>query len=366
MYNVASLLLTFSPQKRKKRKEPQNEQDRFAKRTRKISDDTTTEPTLREISFDDVYQDGKATLKHEIIRYPKKTGDWYILRCEEHPPYTFTRNPIHVACRHLSRFAHDGKCGNTQRALDVFGIRVIGCTDELMERNNATARAEKYASSHSSSPKLEVTRGHERKPSTDFVTIHRTRTRGKSPVQYPQDGHVYLSYWSANPNPFGVIVLPMNDLSLVGLGPPLQSPFKSVLNDIPRCYDYDPQTGQYTWSSGYEEGGIFQNLREYPVMWFNEPTFPGTFSWVKARDLTHFEASSARALGVTKAHMKLIEDYENRFREREQVGVQTRSGRGQMSQDESSGGLLATFKMRDLLQFARENKIHVEGPWFQR
>ncbi|KAJ4188250.1 hypothetical protein NW759_016841 [Fusarium solani] len=38
----------------------------------------------RSVAFDQIFQNGKAPVKHVIIQYPLNYGPWFILRCDEH------------------------------------------------------------------------------------------------------------------------------------------------------------------------------------------------------------------------------------------------------------------------------------------
>ena len=318
--------------KQRRSQEPNNNVDRSAKRARANSVHTS-ERRMKVIDFDEVYQGGNAPIKHEIVRHPKKGGDWYIVRCDKHFPYTFMQGPIHKACRHIKSYDHDSQQGNRARVIEVFGVRVHGCTEQLAQRNNEAAMAT-WPKTNPKRPKGSATKPKRQKrydlnvlpnvddtEESDYDPPNRLvdsdvddtftyRNRKGSPIKDPQPGQIYLSYWRQSGRPFGAIVLPMINLELMGLDEDITSLFKDALKPVPNCYKIDQETGQCVWASGYENGGPRQAEQQYPVMWFDKEEFPGQFSWVnRAQEFYHFEEVSALSQGVSKPHMKVIKEY---------------------------------------------------------
>ncbi|KAK3933957.1 hypothetical protein QBC46DRAFT_274770, partial [Diplogelasinospora grovesii] len=60
----------------------------------------------RTISFDEVYQNGNAQYKHMIIEHPLRSGDFYILKCDEHSVH-FNENPLAGVANHLYSSQHE-------------------------------------------------------------------------------------------------------------------------------------------------------------------------------------------------------------------------------------------------------------------
>ncbi|KAH7161703.1 hypothetical protein EDB81DRAFT_351949 [Dactylonectria macrodidyma] len=108
---------------------------RRAKRVRVDEPKPSASSSERVIDFKDVFQGGKATMRHMIAQH---RGEWYILRCEEHD-LTFGengKNPIHGAAKHLNSKVHDRLPRDHQLAIDVLGTRVLRCNKITAERNN--------------------------------------------------------------------------------------------------------------------------------------------------------------------------------------------------------------------------------------
>ncbi|RSL79573.1 hypothetical protein CDV31_017196, partial [Fusarium ambrosium] len=114
-------------------------------------DDTTEQnwrrgPT-RAVSFDEVFQDGKAAVKRVIIRFPDvEEGSWYILRCHEHEA-EFAGPTFRGARAHLRSEKH-GRLTSPRNALIIghFGVEVLNCNAELAEKNNRVALGAKQGS----------------------------------------------------------------------------------------------------------------------------------------------------------------------------------------------------------------------------
>ncbi|SPO06935.1 uncharacterized protein DNG_09629 [Cephalotrichum gorgonifer] len=87
------------------------------------------------IDFDDVYQSGKATDKHTIAKYPKSSGVWFILKCEEHGMH-FCKNPVRGAARHLVSKLHGRMSMESSVAIRELSICMLGCDADKAERNN--------------------------------------------------------------------------------------------------------------------------------------------------------------------------------------------------------------------------------------
>ncbi|RTE67960.1 hypothetical protein BHE90_017663, partial [Fusarium euwallaceae] len=117
----------------------------------RFPDDTTEQnwrrgPT-RSVSFDQIFQDGKAAVKRVIIQFPDvEEGSWYILRCYEHE-VEFAGPPFSGARAHLRSEKH-GRLTSPRNALiiDHFGVEVLNCNAELAEKNNRVALGVKQGS----------------------------------------------------------------------------------------------------------------------------------------------------------------------------------------------------------------------------
>lgn len=113
----------------------------------RVEDEASTETALdkspghrrqrsqRTISFNEVYQGGKPLYKHIIVEYPAQSGEYYILRCDQHGVH-FNLNPLAGAAKHLHSAQHGHMSKERAQAVDLLGYRVIDCTNELLEKNN--------------------------------------------------------------------------------------------------------------------------------------------------------------------------------------------------------------------------------------
>lgn len=90
-----------------------------------------------EITFDEVYKDGAADPKDTIVEYPRKSGEYYVLRCNQCkiPPFA-PRDPLRAARKHLDTEAHGYLHRSNENAIEQLGIRVVGCSEPLADKNN--------------------------------------------------------------------------------------------------------------------------------------------------------------------------------------------------------------------------------------
>ncbi|KAI7775292.1 hypothetical protein LA080_007052 [Diaporthe eres] len=71
--------------------------------------------TDREITFDAVFQQGRAIYKHKIFEIKEGSGDWYIVKCDEHKMHFGAKNPVRGAAKHIDSPQHD----NLERTTDL-------------------------------------------------------------------------------------------------------------------------------------------------------------------------------------------------------------------------------------------------------
>ena len=93
------------------------------------------------ITFDTVFQGGKADPKDIIVEFPRGSDMFYILRCNECniPPFAPTA-PLMAAAKHLDSPRHGNLDRSNDTAIKRLGIRVLHCTKELAEENNEAYR----------------------------------------------------------------------------------------------------------------------------------------------------------------------------------------------------------------------------------
>ncbi|KAK3934343.1 hypothetical protein QBC46DRAFT_273969, partial [Diplogelasinospora grovesii] len=93
----------------------------------------------RTISFDDVYRNGNAPYKHIIIEHPPNSGDFYILKCNEHSVH-FNQNPLASAAKHLYSSQHGHISKEYATALKVLSYLVINYDVQLAIKNNSVVK----------------------------------------------------------------------------------------------------------------------------------------------------------------------------------------------------------------------------------
>ncbi|KAH8753298.1 hypothetical protein F5883DRAFT_575046 [Diaporthe sp. PMI_573] len=92
--------------------------------------------TQRVITFEELYQDGKAEYKHKIFKHKEGSDDWYIVKCDEHNMHFGFDNPVHGAAKHINSPQHGKMPMQHDLAVQIYGFLVKDCTDELAEKNN--------------------------------------------------------------------------------------------------------------------------------------------------------------------------------------------------------------------------------------
>jgi len=271
----------------------------------RVEDEASTETALdkspghrrqrsqRTISFNEVYQGGKPLYKHIIVEYPAQSGEYYILRCDQHGVH-FNLNPLAGAAKHLHSAQHGHMSKERAQAVDLLGYRVIDCTNELLEKNNdmvkkafteegykpfnlnqlskSTRASLGYPPEPPSGPKPSTQRSDSQAPSTSNVNppppANIQSKRSFPGITHPVQGQLYLSYWAVERRDYVVLILPWGELEPAGLSGTLAA--TGLLSSTPRCYRLDPVTGEISgWANGYQDGGPNVHKREFPVFYFD-------------------------------------------------------------------------------------------------
>lgn len=249
------------------------------RRSSQLASDARIERT---IPFEEIYQDGKAQYKHKIFEYKSGSGNWYIVRCDEHQVHFGYNNPVHGAAKHV----HSPQHGNLEKrhdlAIGICGHRITGCNAELAEINNREfERALKQDGYVVFNMNLLTKEG--RRRLTDGVEIHvngdspakkklaKLQIKPEEDVSIAQPCRFYQGLWSPNKKWYMLIMLPIrSDGSLreVGLKQTLQE--TDLMGTVPKCYRVDRNSLQIKgWQAAYDDGGPKVSKREYPVMFFD-------------------------------------------------------------------------------------------------
>ncbi|KAK3687453.1 hypothetical protein B0T22DRAFT_457242 [Podospora appendiculata] len=284
----------------------------------------------RTISFAEVYQDGQPQYKHTIVEHPKGSGEWYILRCDEHG-YHFKENPLPAAAKHLNGQDHDFIPKSFDMAVQHIGFRVLGCNAEKATINNEMCRIAYAAHYQPPKPGSKKSRnatsstaaaasgeglsgtgpGHEEagpEPETEpeseaNANDHNSRATGKSPVgmDEPVVGSFYRFLYDRRW--YASLVLPTGSLEPVGMAGSLAE----IDDRPPPCYEYDKENKKIVgWAKGFEDNGTNRAKRKYPVMTFRKDMvipltgdfgYPTTgralLSWALSKQLTPIDLENS-------------------------------------------------------------------------
>lgn len=272
------------------------------------STEMTGSQSVKEISFDEVYQDGKAKYKHMIQQWPAGSNKYYILRCDEHGVH-FNKNPLAGAAKHLASLQHGHQSKERSLAIKLLGIRITDCDHEKMERNNKVA-GEAFDEGYKALNVNMMSRAERRSlgivpgspAAANFkltgetsqdgsvgnlqatATPHGVRERAPSSATYPAPsptkpgeavlrptpGELYLGWWAQEKKKYAVLLLPWLSADLRDAGLPGKTLESEGLTSIgvPPCFRVEH--GRITgWSPGYEDGGHLEARRKFPVMYFD-------------------------------------------------------------------------------------------------
>ncbi|KAF5575649.1 hypothetical protein FPCIR_13067 [Fusarium pseudocircinatum] len=284
-------------------KRPQQETaDRPQKRPR-ASDISTDLAKGRVISFDKVYQKGNARVKYIITGHHRASEEWYILECVQHNKHFTTWDPIKSAVRHLASNLH-GMGEDRSLAMEMFGRRVLNCTEWLAEKNNAIAR-HAFARGLGAPPPVSVLdkgRAENRENTTSPQQSSDSISLEKGLI--PDVGEIYASRDPKSRHTYPVFILPWTSFDHFKWK-------KALLRLTPDCYLYNKKSDEFPrgWAEGYEDGGPLVSDRQYPVIYFDGKKFPdqSDVGWVPVSTLKEFDPND-----TSIAHRALVEDFDDR------------------------------------------------------
>ncbi|KAM7190224.1 hypothetical protein V8F33_009584, partial [Rhypophila sp. PSN 637] len=255
------------------------------------------------ISFDEVYQNGKAQFKHIIVEYPTNSRKYYILKCEEHGVH-FNLNPLAGAAKHLHSAQHGNLSKERAQAVELLGYNIFDCDENKMQQNNQTVSDafEKGYKPLNLNQLTKAERASLNLPGDTSPTAtppkatpaanvsQRGSTRENSQklsmgVTHPAAGELYLAYWPKEKRNYAVLMLPFGELKTVGLEGTLEDTGLLDPSRAPKCYVCDRTTNVWSWASGYRDGEPNMTKREFPVLYIDGHDSVG---WVSAKDLSLF------------------------------------------------------------------------------
>lgn len=264
----------------------------------------------RTISFAEVFQDGKAQFKHQIFEYKTGSGNWYIVKCDEHGVHFKFGNPVHGAAKHVHSPQHDMQPKTHDLAIEICGYLVTDCSAELAKLNNdeyqravAEDGYEPYNRNLLTKEGRQRTDNHKKQPKTEReggeIHVNGDLTASKPPkareqklapsITVPKDCQFYQGLWQSNKKWYSLVVLPIRpDGSLREVG--LKERFQELplMQTVPKCYRVDRVSLQIKgWQPAYEDGEAKAKKREYPVMFFDRT--PWSLGWLPAQKLQELD-----------------------------------------------------------------------------
>lgn len=257
---------------------------------------------MRTITFNEVFQDGKAKHKHAIIREKEGDRHWYILKCEcAHHILHFGghRGALRGAAQHLGN-KHGLGCKHGV-ALEQLGWRVVDCNEALAKMNNraleqALAKGYKPLNTlREARPPLNSDRPDNEpltnEPSTNGPPANELPADDEADLTWrnefrdvfhnrlitrPEVGGLYYVFWPADQKFFLAMVLGWDGSPDCGL-PEAAGGLDSLgLLDgkkvqIPYCYDINWMERRIQgWAEGFQDGRHLEDDREFPVLFFDE------------------------------------------------------------------------------------------------
>lgn len=134
-----------------------------------------------------------------------------------------------------------------------------------------------------------------------------TEESSHDPIISPTPGHPYLAYRESTKTWLPALVLPRNNLHKVGVSTTLEN--LGLVENVPKCYVYDPGTKCLKWKAQYEDGGSLVAQRQFPVVYFDATGFPSkdAAGWVGTGDLQELDLSDAS--GCLEPYLSLAKDF---------------------------------------------------------
>ncbi|KAK7756349.1 hypothetical protein SLS62_001575 [Diatrype stigma] len=266
-------------------------------RTPSATPQSITKPlTDRTITFDAVFNNSEH--KDFIMEYPRDSGNFYVLYCQEHQVH-FTRSPAQGAAKHINGQMHGFLPKHYDVAVQEVGYLVIDCNQELANRHNREVdRA--YEKGYKPENPLQckkIRRASTKKPpfqkSTGSAGETRIATKSSSfkGIINPRTYNVYCAYWTDTRAMYPVLILGWDKQEEAGLEATLaDTPLLDKSSSPPKCYIYD-QDKIVGWAPGFEDGGAKVKSRQFPVMWFDDVH---SWGWVDAASLREFSDYTPR------------------------------------------------------------------------
>ncbi|KHO00377.1 uncharacterized protein MAM_01155 [Metarhizium album ARSEF 1941] len=290
--------------------------------TATLSSRFTEEPLINDddtVDFHSLYYDGEVVSFCEILEFPPDSHQFYIFYCREHGQF-FRNAPRNGAAKHLQK--HKMWMSTTVVfRVSLFGVRVLNGTPALVKEYNDAIFPHLKSRTWTSKQKAKAEEELRRRsndhddpsycpdstpeiPHVQSPTLPTRRSSRRCAGNYapgtrpwgdliakPQACEVYCVTWHRDNRNYAVIILPYGSFEPVGI-PDMSILGTGLLEKGRRkSHAVDAMTGDYVWSSGYEDGGPREHEREYPVIFFDNRKFPreASYGWVMASELLVFD-----------------------------------------------------------------------------
>ncbi|KAF4980170.1 hypothetical protein FZEAL_3748 [Fusarium zealandicum] len=322
-------------QDHRRKRQASRSPDAEAQPTKRPRRETVTEPSADNgsIEFDEVFQNGNASTKYIVSRYPPRDGKWYIFECKEHHKH-FVKNPIFGAAKHLASTEHGGLAKWHHLAVKMLGIHVLNCTSQLAEKNNIVARKafdQGLGIPPGSNPKNRRSRAAPSEPKPAQAKNSRAQmpdgpsTKGNQALvdaRDPKPGEIYAAFWSDSRDYYPILILPWGGFRAFKWENSLRE--TGLLDSIPSCYLYDKGKDDRPrgWAPGYEDGGPRFSRRKYPVIFFEGLNFPDgcAVGWVYLKSIKIYNPQHAEIL-----HRDTVQEFLDKYGAYEDRGGKARS-----------------------------------------
>ncbi|RFN54528.1 hypothetical protein FIE12Z_1183 [Fusarium flagelliforme] len=246
------------------------------------------------IEYCDVYQDGKAVDKYNIIEHD---GLHYVLRCTKHGLIFSGDRPLQGAMNHLRSPGHPNETISHSLAIARLGVLVLNCDEDKKIRNN------------------EAVNKHVKHMRDQRRRRHRASQAYRDLNHDPEHGDMYMAWWDLgkqrrktaktseeeNLKLFAFLVLPFFPQENDRFGVSVTT--SNLNNDIPTCYKYNKSTGIFDWAQDYMPGGKKALKRLYPIMCFDGGHVPSV-QWIP---ITHFRRFNAKDRDLENKN--IVNDY---------------------------------------------------------
>ena len=273
-----------------------------------LEDDGDGPLTSRTITFEEVYQGGKAQYPHYIHSFH---GHFYICKCEDSGHIVYFKDTLLGPAKHLNAAIHGNMPRSHKLAVKKLGYLVVDCDVEKMDINNLAFKVRRDEGYTPPNTVLAVYRPTKPHRASKVGESHRS-SKQSAPFKgiiNPIAGELYTCHWPTNNKAYVGMVLAWGDQVACGLPGTLAThglivPGKGARSNAPKCYTLSEDKQSIAgWAAGYEDNGKNIQKRYFPVMFFDKQRFGvdsqdldglltviRSLAWLEAKNLALFDA----------------------------------------------------------------------------